>query len=235
MVITYDIEASCPICGSRLLLHEPGGCFPLGQDSDLLLRMEGRHVIQVEIHSCLRCRYAGYPRDFAASFQRALCERFLSEISPKMAGDEGPATPSDVQYLWAYRRAAFLGKSEEEQGLLLLRAFWCLRLPPSADLPAEVIAGRRRIYLAGAIHHLRQGARDGASPMRLYLLAELSRRAGQFPVATGYFKRFLDACSVRDDVPKYLRLAAAKLLASSERSESRDMTMEELVYADSPD
>ncbi len=235
MVIAHEIEASCPICGTRLTLREPGGCIPTGQDSDLLLRMEGRHVIQVEIHACPRCRFSGYPPDFSINIQRAQCERFLAEVTPKLAGDEGPATPPDIHYLWAYRSAAFLSRGDAVRGLLLLRAYWCLRLPPTADLVPEVLAGRRRIYLAGAIHHLRQGVRERVSPIQLYVLAELNRRAAQFPMATGYFKRFLDASVVRDDVPKYLRLAAAKLLVSAERGDGRDLTMEELVYADSPE
>ena len=70
MLVWYNVEAACPICGQRLRLRELGGGFALGQDSDLLVRMEGRHVVQAAIHTCLRCSFSGYPEDFGGNVAR---------------------------------------------------------------------------------------------------------------------------------------------------------------------
>ncbi len=208
----------------------------MGQDSDLLLRMEGQHIIQAAIHTCLRCRYSGYPDDFGVTIPRPKAERFLVELSAKLAGTGEDVPPPDLQYFWAYKCASFLNRSERELAERLIRAFWCLRLPPSSELPALLIEGRRKSYLTGAIHHLRQDGGGDAAPVRFYLLAELNRRAGEFPVAVGYFKRFLDSSAGgRLPVPAYLRLAAMKLLRAAEHGDGRDRTMEEIVYADSPE
>jgi uncharacterized protein (DUF2225 family) len=232
MVITHDIEVSCPICGTRVEIRELGGCIAKGQDSDLLVRMDGPHAIQIEINTCPRCRFSGYPDEFAASLGRAQVERFISDLVPRLAADSRPVQP-DSQYLWAYRCGSFLGQDDGSLGLKLLRAYWCLRLPPSNELSGEELAERRGVYLKGAVHHLRLDVRGEGVPARLYILAELCRRAGDFPAAAFHFKKFLDTANRDESVPRYLRLAAIKLLRAAERSQDRDMTMEEIVYADS--
>lgn len=235
MLVWYDIEASCPVCASRLRIRQMGGGFALGQDSDLLVRMEGKHVVQEAIHTCLRCRFSGYGDDFAANIARPLAKRFLAELTPELvegSGKRGTTPLPDTQYYWAYRAGAFLGRAEGELGERLLRAYWCLRLPPSSDLPASEADQRRRRYLEGAIHHFRQGARANAAPVWLYLLGELNRKCGEYPAAVGYFKRFLETSS-EGGVPRYLRLAAIKLLQAAEHHDGRDRTMEEIVYAES--
>ncbi len=240
MVVWFNIESSCPMCGRRLRLRQVGGGFALGQDSDLLVRMEGRHTIQAAIHTCLGCRYSGYADDFGLSPSEAIAKRFRTEITPRLGGaPAGKMTTTplpDLQYYWAFRCAAFLGRENGELGERLLRAYWCLRLPPSRDLSPDEVANRRRVYLSGAIHHLREDARDGSTGTKLYLLGELNRRHGEFPIAESYFKRFLDTTGGgRGGSPKYLRLAAIKLLRATEHCDSRDRTMEEIVYSESKD
>src|SRR5882672_4024317 len=177
MIVWYEVEISCPICAHRLKLRELGGGIALGQDSDLLLRMEGLHIIQAAIHSCLRCKYSGYPDDFGVTIPRPKAERFLVELSSKLSGPAEGAPPPDLQYYWAYRCASFLERPDRELAERLLRAYWCLRLSPSCDLPALEIESRRKAYLTGAIHHLRQDGGADAAPVRYYLVAELNRRA----------------------------------------------------------
>jgi hypothetical protein len=240
MLVWYNVEASCPVCSHRLRLRELGGGVALGQDSDLLVRMEGKHTIQAAIHTCPRCRFSGYCDDFGATLPRPLVSRFLTELSPKLVNftgaGPGSTPPPDLQYFWGYKCAAFFGRDEGELAQRLLRAYWCLRLPPSSDLPSADLAERRKLYLGGAIQHLRQATRGKTNPVHLYLLGELNRKHGEFPTAVGYFKRFLDVSSTEQDAaPKYLRLAAIKLLRAAERSDSRERTMEEIVYADSPE
>ncbi len=236
MLIWHSIETGCPICNYRIKLRELGSGFATGQDSDLLIRMKGRHIIQAAIHTCLRCKYSGYPEDFNVTLRRSVAERFLAELSPTLRGSETPVPLPDLQYYWSYLCAQFRSLPELELGLRLLRASWCLRLPPSRDLPPPEIQKRQKLYLTGAIHHLRGDDRWNGPPVILYLLAELSRRNGEFPMAVGYFKRFLDR-SVREPtaVPKYLRLAAMKLLRNAEQGHGQNRTMEEIVYADSPE
>ena len=236
MLVWHEIEAGCPICAVRLILRRLGGGFATGQDSDLLVRMDGQHIIQAEIHTCPRCRYSGFPEDFEVTIHRSAVERFLADVHPKLVtkGTGGP-TP-DLLYEWAYRCARFLGKPDRELGLLLLRAYWCLRLPPSCDLPEVVLDSRKTKYLSGSVHHLRQALEPESPPHQSYLLGELNRRRGEFAAAAAYFKRFLDSGSLRcAEVPMYLRLAAMKLLKSAEHCDPRDRTMEEIVYADSPE
>ena len=237
MSVWYSLESTCPVCSRRLQVREVGGCVPTGQDSDLLLRMEGIHIIQAAIHSCPHCRFSGYSDDFHRTMRKPQSERFLAEVSPKLTGAKTNAEPAaDLRYYWAFRCAAFLSRPEKELAEKLVRAYWCLRLPPSCEIAAGEAEERRKVYLAGAIHYLRQEARRGADSSRIYLLAELNRRNGSFPVAVGYFKRFLDSTAAsRPAVAAYLRLAAMKLLQAAEHSDRRDRTMEEIVYVDSPE
>ena len=80
MQVWYNVEASCPVCRHRLRLRELGGGVALGQDSDLLVRMDGKHTIQVAIHTCTRCRFSGYCEDFGATMPQHLVQRFLTEV-----------------------------------------------------------------------------------------------------------------------------------------------------------
>ncbi len=64
MVVWATLETTCPLCQNRLRVREVGSSFAAGQDSDLLIRMRGKHVIQAEIHTCLRCKFSGYTEDF---------------------------------------------------------------------------------------------------------------------------------------------------------------------------
>jgi hypothetical protein len=238
MSVWYNVEASCPICAQRLRIRELGGGFALGQDSDLLVRMEGKHVVQAAIHTCLRCRFSGYSEDFGGNIPRALAQRFLAEVTPKLSGAPAGLLPTpplpDVQYYWSYRSGVFLARADSDLGQRLLRAYWCLRLPPSCDLPGGEISERRKVYLVGATHHLRQAWRPEPTPLQLYMLGELYRKNSDYPTSVGYFKKFLDSSAEGEKTaPRYLRLAAMKLLRAAEHSDSRDKTMEEIVYADS--
>src|SRR5574341_1033453 len=127
MLVWYNVEAACPICGQRLRLRELGGGFALGQDSDLLVRMEGRHVVQAAVHTCLRCSFSGYAEDFGGNVPRPLAQRFIAEVTPKLGGASPGALAStplpDLQYYWAFRTAAFLGRGDGELGRRLLRAY----------------------------------------------------------------------------------------------------------------
>ena len=251
MVIWASVEASCPVCAQRLRLRLVGSGFASGQDSDLLVRMAGRHIIQVEIHTCGRCRYSGYAPDFLRDLPPLFGERFLANISPLLVerevggeaesieGAEGnvPAPPPgrtplpDVQYYWAFKAAEALGTSAQLQGELLLRAYWCLRLPPSSSLPPETRELRRRTYLRGAVQKLRQDIAAARDPNRIYLVAELCRRKGNFRLAVGYFRRFLE----ETEGARYLKQAAVKLLAAARDRTSREMTMEEILFDGAPD
>ena len=246
MVIWHTIESGCPMCGNRVRLREVGGGFALGQDSDLLVRMKDKHVLQALIHTCLRCRFSGYDEDFQISIAPDVAERFRKFVTPQLGapGAEPRATPlPDVQYYWAFRAAEALGKSHGELGRLLLRAYWCLRLAPSLDLSEEEHEARRRLYLPAAIAQLSQDAAREGDAIHHYLLGELSRRNGQFSAAIDFFHQALEYGSDEDDppdsrqrqLPRYLRLAAHKLLRAAEECDSRDRTMEEIIYADSPD
>lgn len=243
MVIWSTLEASCPVCARRIRLRLVGSGIANGQDSDLLLRMAPRHIIQAEVHTCPQCRFSGYADDFLIEIAPQVVRRFLDQVSPSLdearlraESDEIPPeagrTPlPDVQYYWAYRTAATLGRSQRAQGERLLRAYWCLRIPPSAGLPDAVREARARLYLAGAIRSLREALATSRDPHLLYLVGELCRRNGNFRLAVRYFRRYAD----RDDGARYLKTAAAKLSAAAQDRISRGMTMEEIFFDRAPD
>lgn len=219
------------MCRSRLCGREVGSGFALEQDSDLLVHMEGKHVIQAEIHTCQTCRFSGYLRDFQINTTPEVGDRFVAEITPRLTGASRRSSSSiplpDVQYQWAYESARFLGRPSLALGNLLLRAYWCLRMPPSSShLSATEIAERKKEYLTRAIEHFHQSLRGNRNPHLYYLLGELSRRNAQYQAAVGYFEKYL----TRRKSTEYLRIAATKLSAMATAGHSREMTMKELFY-----
>jgi len=290
MVVWSTIEACCPVCGNRLRLREVGSGFSTGQDSDLFVRMQGKHIIQAEIHTCHHCCFSGYTDDFLDDISAKTQEMFLRDVAPQLlAQDEnetsllrstrrsknesstkrmrslkpvraekaerssrsrkattsgrspkrqqGPnrckTTPlPHVQYDWAARTAEALGLSAYEQAHRLLRAYWCLRIAPSANLDEKVLARLRKSYLQQAIRKFRQELRYQKDPHVVFLVAEICRRNGNFALAMGYFRRFLE----REKQTKgYLRQAAEKLYLASKERISVELSMEEVLYKPAPD
>jgi len=250
MVIWSTLETSCPICENRVRLREVGSGFAIGQDSDLLVRMEGKHIIQAEVHTCLQCHFSGFGADFLRTISPAARRRFREEVSPTLIDDTAsldappvlPRQPQksrasslpeykrtplpDVQYYWAYRTAEALALPPVAQGMRLLRAYWCLRLDPTARLPASRLKALRKLYLRGAIQKLRQGVRFEPDPNLGYLIGELCRRNENYLLAISYFRRFLE----REGGAMYLKLAAKKLLEVARNRISDPLSMEEVLY-----
>lgn len=262
MVIWSTLETSCPICDNRVRLREVGSGFTTGQDSDLLVRMEGKHIIQAEIHTCLQCHYSGFGADFLRTIVPAARRRFREVISPTLIDDitllpplprwalPGLITPPpaprqpggskkpqgrpehsrtplpDIQYFWASRTADALGYSAIELGLRLVRAYWCLRLDPTARLPAPRLKVLKKIYLRGAIQKLRQGVRFEQDPNLVYLIGELCRRNENYLLAASYFRRFLE----KEGGARYLKLAAKRLLQEARNRVPDEMSMEAVLY-----
>lgn len=236
MVIWSTLEASCPVCSQRTRLRQVGSGFVTGQDSDLFLRMQGRHIIQAEIHTCLRCHYSGYDEDFLRDLPPGLREKFLREVSHQLREEKVPGgdgrppfhrTPlPDVQYYWAARSAEAMGGAALTQGKRWLRAYWCLRIAPSAHLPQAVKEVRKQTYLTQAIARLRSGLRRPSDPNLIYLVGELCRRQGEYRVAETLFRRFLE-CKTG---ARYLRHAAAKLIPATRDQIGSEMSMEQILF-----
>ena len=235
------------MCRNRARIREVGGGFAIGQDTDLLLRMHGKHVIQAEVHTCARCRFSGYAADFLRTISPGAQRRFLDEVSPALedgvssdgalhvASEASPPahrTPlPHVQYQWASQTAEAIGLPPTPQGERLVRAYWCLRLPPSLSLPLSTRKSLGKIYLKGAIQKLRQGLRQEGDPSRLYLIGELCRRNENFLLAVSYFRRFLE----REDGARYLKQAAVKLIQAARENSPGGMSMEEILYNNAQD
>jgi hypothetical protein len=240
MIVWSTLEASCPACATRLRLREVGSGFALGQDSDLLVRMRGKHVVQAEIHTCAKCHFSGYAADFLRTLPDADAERFLHEISPSLLplvpppnATEVPyaSTPlPDVQYYWAYQTARALRSSPLEQAERLVRAYWCLRMPPSSSLEPMYHRTVRKLYLKSAIQKIRLGLGPFVAPHWTYLLAELCRRNGNFRLAAGYFRQFLS-----EQGAPYLYQAATRLLRLCSERVSTELGMEEVLYNQAQD
>lgn len=252
MVVWSTIEASCPVCAHRLRLREVGSGFAAGQDTDLFVRMRGKHVIQAEIHTCHSCRFSGYTTDFLRDLSPASRERFLIEVAAVLTDeatnpnraktDDAPAAPREprtrlrrtplphVQYSWAAKTAEVIGLSAHEQGMRLVRAYWCLRIPPSNQLDAARRERTERRCLTAAIRKLRQDLRHRDDPHDLYLVAELCRRNRNFLLAESYFKRFLRQKGAR----RYVRQAAEKLLLVAREHLAEPLSMEDILYNPAP-
>lgn len=241
MIVWSTLEASCPICAQRVQLRFPGGAWFTGQDTDLFLRMGPEHVIQVEVQTCPKCRFSGYADDFLAEISPPEALRFVTVLSPLLARAREPFRDAfvlperrplpDVQYYWAFRRARFLGEGLESQALLLLRAYWCLRIPPSDQLPDPIRESRKKLYLRGAIERFRQLAEKRPEPKLLYITAEICRRNSNFRLAVSYFRRHLLA----EGGPRYLRRAAQRLLEAAREKDARDLSMEEILFDRPPE
>ncbi len=241
MIVWSTIEANCPMCSHRTRLREVGSGFILGQDSDLLVRMSGKHIIQAEIHTCHKCRFSGYASDFVRTISPETRKRFLEEVSPTLTDDGAsstakdpspPRTPlPDVQYHWAARAAEALDLPPGEQGDRWIRAYWCLRLAPSSYVAPALKKALKKLYLKWAISKLRQGLRTDRDRNRVYLIGELSRRNGNFLMAISYLRRFQE----REDGAPYLKIAAQKLVDLAQRRIAADLSLEEVLYDPKPD
>lgn len=245
MIVWSTIESCCPMCQRRLRVRELGGGVALGQDTDLLVRMREKHVIQAEIHTCQKCRFSGYARDFTTRrVPGSTVKRFFEEYAhllrdhyssgylipdPAASASLPPQTPlPHLQYYWAAIVTPLLGLSPTEAGLRLLRAYWCLRLQPSLRLPTPTLAKLRKLYLREAISRFRQGLRHEKNRVFVYLIGELCRRNGNFLLAAHYFERFLE----REVGPRYLKRAAKALLVAAKGSDSSEKTLEEVLYGE---
>jgi uncharacterized protein (DUF2225 family) len=232
MIVWSTVETSCPMCQRRLRVREVGGCFSVGQDTDLMLRMKGKHIIQAEIHTCQGCHFSGYAHDFTLrSVTGSMVKRFFEirpiQEAPLDTGQRKPETPlPHQQYHWAALSAPAIGLTPTDAGLRFVRAYWCLRLPPSSMLPAPALKKLRKRYLREAISRLRQGLRFEKKRSLVFLIGELCRRNGNFLLACQYFERFL----TREKGPRYLKLATMKLLVAARMGDAGDKTMEELLY-----
>ncbi len=240
MIVWSTIEASCPICSNRTRLREVGSGFVQGQDSDLLVRMGGKHIIQAEIHTCNKCRFSGYASDFVRTISPPARTRFIEEVAPTLVDDPGSTTSRglspqktplpDVQYHWAARTAEALGLPACEQADRWVRAYWCLRLAPSSYVADALKKSLKKLYLTRAISRLRQGLRSDRDRNRVFLVGELSRRNNNFLMASHYLRRFVE----RENGAPYLKAAALKLLELSQKRVSQDLTLEEVLYGAKP-
>lgn len=235
MLVWHSLETTCPMCLQRLRVRDVGGGFALGQDTDLLIRMKGKHLIQAQIHTCLRCGYSGLADDFtdrhiSKSVERAFFEKIAKHIRSQASSPARPGcaqTPlPHVQYHWAALAAEALNLAPGEIALRFLRAYWCLRLPPSIDLDEQTLAPMRKTYLREAISRFRQGLRRERNRVVVYLIGELCRRNGNFGLAAQYFERYI----YRERGPRYLKLAAQKLLCAARAADAGEKTMEEVLY-----
>lgn len=238
MIVWSTVETSCPICRHRLRVREVGGGFATGQDSDLLIRMEGKHVIQAEIHSCQNCKFSGPAEDFMdRTITKGMIDRFVSDVVDRLTDDSSrhsrnwnptvSRTPlPHVQHYWSALTGEALGLPASEIGRRYLRAYWSLRLAPSRDLPAAELKVLRKRYLQETIALLRHGLRRERNRVVVYLVGELCRRNSNFGLAEQYFDRFL----YREEGPSYLKQAARKLQASVRDGDSGERTMEQVLY-----
>jgi hypothetical protein len=243
MVVWSSIEATCPMCRHRLRVREVGAGFALGQDTDLLIRMEGKHVIQAEIHSCRNCRFSGPAADYTdRTYSSAAIQRYFRDVVGQLTDEpanvdrnwnpEITRTPlPHIQHYWSALAGTALGIPSADTGRRYLRAYWSLRLSPSRELPETELKPLRKRFLQASIAHLRHSLRREPNRVVVYLVGELCRRNRNFGLAAQYFDRFL----TREDGPAYIQQAARKLRASIDQHDSSERSMEELLYGQGQD
>ena len=82
MIVWSSVETSCPVCAHRLRVREVGSGFVVGQDTDLLIRMGQKHVIEAEIQTCPGCLFSAYAREFISHHvDDEMVERFHAEFA----------------------------------------------------------------------------------------------------------------------------------------------------------
>ena len=228
MVVWSTIEAKCPACSNGLRIREVGSGFAVGQDSDLLIQMKGKHIIQAEIHTCHRCGYSGYRDDFFTQAGKAglLIPEHLQKYSAMNKEYKRTPLPHEQYYRTFQIRELFDEGDPIDRALLLVRAYWCLRLAPSSKLDAKELKGLENLYLKEAIKQFRKSISKRNSATLYYLLAEICRRAGNFSQSTFYFKKAMQ----HDLLPEYLMTASKKLLLAAQEKIDNHMSIEGVLY-----
>lgn len=197
MTTFRETTLTCPACFSEVPAFEITSTNQVGQDTDFCPRTMGFHTVPMVVSTCRGCGYSGYADDFEdKTLDDGERERFLeARVQDGLIPLEARlrSIQADHSYYLAFLTAKHFKSSHEDLADLLLRAYWCLRID---DLrPNDTVAASK--YRTAAIGEFLMAiieSRDASIEDRrswVYLVAELSRREGDFERAVEYYDRFL--------------------------------------------
>lgn len=214
----------CPVCQTAFSHDQAVPGAEQGRDSDYRPRHAGRDPVPSQVLSCPTCRYSAYAEGFDAEGELGEEEKLLlgeaSEVPPRgsteLPGDDelGPLrnflgrpdlfeglSPGEpfgaARYVLAARIREFLEESDAlGAAWLFLRASWCARGQGNRELELRCqreVLGRLRKLLD------EKKLESAERPRALYLVAELSRRAGDFTSAVNAFEELRGAVDAEEE------------------------------------
>ncbi len=204
--MTQSKEFRCPVCGDAfrddVVFHDE----PLSRDSDLMPRWENMDPLLLGVHTCPVCLFSGEDTDFENQVPWRL-KVWIMENGPGRLESDSPSR----KYTLAARCKAFSRRNLSEVGELYLKASWCARV--EGDVPMERLSQKRaRECFIEALKGLEGESLEKAR--LVFLVAEISRRLGDFDQAVEWFSR-VSHPSFKD--------AAGRLLSLAKTGDSRGM------------
>jgi uncharacterized protein (DUF2225 family) len=236
----------CPVCGTHFSVDLPRPGSVIGRDTDFRPQYDGPDALALAIDNCPDCRFAGY----ATAFGWELAEDeeepdwglSWNERAPLPQGPPADEVLEPLRrwvrrkehlrdlgidarepdalerYVLAARCHEFV-REHDNPGVfdLWLRAAWCARTLARVDVERACL--REAIpRLMATLEERQFAAKDRARAT--YLLAELSRRSGDFTRALDFYGRASEMADPDDSEGRLLRSLADRqvTLASAKSS-----------------
>jgi uncharacterized protein (DUF2225 family) len=183
------IDLECPICENRFRSQTVVTTNAFGGTrTDFHRRAVGTQPLPYLVHTCSRCGYTGFERDFTGEVDvsPSLRERVWRELAP--------AIPSALllgseKYEAAAKVAAWQGMEATHVGDLLLRAAWCC--VDEWDVEAERYFRRMSAWKFEEALQSFDGVPPEERAVMTYLVGELWRRVGEMRLAAVWFDRVM--------------------------------------------
>jgi hypothetical protein len=198
MTTMRQTTETCALCGTinhrhMLTSYNTFG----GQDTEFRSFAIGFDPLALQVHSCLKCGYAGYRISEGVTDElRPKIERLMKRINS--AGTPG----GDIPYVRMALLAELRKADDEMVGELWLRAAW---MAEDAGKVEEAILFRTNAAarLAQWLTAATTAAVDTNLGMKLLRLGEIYRRVGEFEQATWWRKR-AEKVDIHDEMRRML-------------------------------
>lgn len=227
----------CPLCNTEFSCEQPRSQDPEGRDSDLRPSYPVVDPLPTLVQSCPSCQYSAYEEGFGSRREDAEDEDSLPgrpgdrpavrfEIPDEddledlrrqaRRGDltrgvaEGREPYGAERYVLAARIYEFV-RDEEPYGAadFYLRGSWCARVLGAAELERQC---QREAVLRFQQAMDRGLVADQDRPRTSYLIAELSRRSGDFGKAVDLFSQLESAADPDEDESAFFAHLARRQL-----------------------
>jgi len=258
--VEYSTESfRCPVCGTQFAAESPIPGAYLGRDTDLKPRFAVADPIAFLLQACPSCRYAAGREGFESTRDESddelglplrLGDRpALRSVAPSeddledlrrwigrgelVSGlpHEGRELSGAEKYVLAARCREFLGEDDlTALAEFYLRGSWCARAGGDRDM--ERTCQRDAVVrLQQALDHSKILETDRSRS--LYLIAELSRRSGDFPRAVDLFSQLEGAHeSEQEEDAFFARLASRQMALAVVQSAVDAVISDDLLEVD---